>query len=943
VGSWTAAADESFGAIGMTTTEPLWLIGLGLTALIWWVHKRGIGAVPLSQRRAALTVRCFIVVALVLALAGVSMSLPERRLATVFVVDRSDSVSGVGAVKAEEFVRAAIDQKPSDALVGVVVAGEQARVEVSVQQDPKLTPFASDPGGSRTDLARAMRLAAAILPEGTRRRIVVLSDGRENSGDARYETSRLRRSGFRIDTVSLSGPSGPDAGVLSVSAPSKVRQGDEFDVEIEIFSNLDGSATLTLTRGDSVVDRRQLVLEAGRQKVVVKQSATAPGSLVYRADLHSDRDAVGQNDRSSALVIVQGPPRVIVLEGEDGEGEAVARALSDRGFVVDRRGLSGFPSGVELAATDSMILVDVAATNLTTTQMETLGSFVRGLGRGLVAIGGESSWSLGNYRETLLEDLLPVSSEIKDPKRRPSIAQALVVDVSGSMEGEKSKIAKAAAARAVEALSGDDELGILAFSDRSEWVLPIQKVPSDEVVRKGIGKLVTQGGTNIPGAIVDATKGLKESKAALKHIILFSDGFNGAGDLFAAAKAAADEGITLSVVGTGESAAEDLARLADVGKGRFYPGRDLQQIPELIMNEVILAARKYINEGSFTPKITGSSAATDGLEAAPVLLGYIGTSAKPSTSVSLSIGEFDDPLLATWRTGLGVASAWTSDVKGRWGRHWIAWDGFADFWANVVKETVPADPVPGFSLRAIAGQDGIEIVVESETPISEGVGGKATILDPEGRALEVPLHRTGISAFGGTLPGGIPGAYLMTAEISDDKRVIYRDSVGAIRTFSSEYRPGPADERLLTEVAKAASGKFGIRPGDAFRTDLPLGRRQIDLAPWLLVIALVLFPVDIALRRVVLTREEIRRLVPARRAAPVVVTDSIERLFKATRAVRRPSESGSVSSAGARPLQEASDVGIVSTEGRPDEPRDEQRPEPTDTAAALLAMKRRRK
>ena len=718
----------------MSFVEPLWLLALTIVPLVWWMHSRGIGAVSKRQRTAAALVRSLIVVCIVLSLAGTSLSLKERRLATVFVVDVSDSMSGAARSDAESFVRRALETKPADALAGVVAFGGDARVELIPQEEADLVTVSSRPDPSRTDLARAMRLAAAVMPEGARRRIVVLSDGRENSGDSRMEASSLFDRGLRIDAVEASGSTGEDAAVLDVSAPSRVRIGDRFEITASISATSQTTGRLTLERDGEVIETRRVVVGPGEEEVSFAQTASEQGSAVYRVELDSAQDSVAQNDSAAALVLVSGRPRVMVLEAGLGEGKDIEDALGDRGFIVERRPVQEFPSGEELAAIGSIVLVDVPAETLTTAQLDTLEGFVRDLGRGLVTIGGESSWSLGAYSGSRLEDLLPLRSEIKDPRRRPSIAQVLAIDTSGSMtachcadpnsmreEGgvNKTDISRSAAARAIDALTEQDEVGVLAFDTRSRWAIPLGQVPSEEVVTAGLESLRPRGGTNIPQALKAAVRELRSSKASLKHIVMFTDGFTERrlGDVAAWVRR---QGITLSVLATGEGSGDQFKRMAQQGGGRYYAGRNLHEIPEILMNEVVVATRRYINEGTFFPTVTGSSAAVDRLTSTPPILGYVGTSSKPSAGVLLSVGRYEDPLLATWRTGLGVVTSWTSDAKARWSSEWIDWAGFAGFWSDVVRETLPASPDPSFSAQASTSDDGLEITVESDEPIPEG-------------------------------------------------------------------------------------------------------------------------------------------------------------------------------------------------------------------------------
>lgn len=858
----------------MTFSDPIWLLGLAAIPLVWVIYRKGIGAVSARQRRVAAIVRSVIVAAIVLALSGLALSLPDNTLATIFVVDVSDSVGASGRVKAGSFVQRALRSKPQEALAGVVAFAGDARVELTVQDDPELISIASRPDPSHSDLARALRLASALMPDGARRRVVLISDGRENTGDARAEAASLERQGVSVDTVAVAGGSGSDAAVLRVDAPSRVRVGETFPVEATLSSNVAMRTTLVIRRGDNrVIQRRELTLGPGERRIRFQGRASVPGALTYRLELLSPQDVVPENDSAAALVLVAGRPRIAIVEGAPGEGAALARALQGRNLIVERMPLSRFPSGDDLAALDAIVLVDVGATALTDSQVGSLGGFVRDLGRGLVTVAGETSWSLGDYRGSQLEALLPLNSDIKDPRRRPAIAQVLAIDTSGSMtachcnpegvgareEGgvNKTDISRSAAARAIEALTQQDEVGILAFNTKSRFVVPLSQLPPDEVVREGLASLHPEGGTHIPQALRASVKALETSKASLKHIVMFTDGFTDQKSLVPAARWVRKRGITLSVLATGEGPGDELAKMAEAGGGRFYAGRNLHEIPELLMNEVVIATRRYINEGVFYPTITGSSPTTDRLTSTPPLLGYIGTSAKPSASVLLAAGKYDDPLLATWRTGLGIATSWTSDAKARWSRRWLGWDGFADFWSGVVRETLPAAAEPGFSTRTSTTRSGIEIEVEAENQIPEGTVGTARVVAPDGTTQRIDLARSGLSSFSGTAPAGAAGVYLVSVGLQDEGDQLYRESVGTVRSYSAEYEPGPPDETLLREVAGSGGGRYGVSPIDAFDPDLPSGRRRVEITSWLVLLAALLFPVDVALRRVIITRDEV--------------------------------------------------------------------------------------
>ena len=86
--------------------------------------------------------------------------------------------------------------------------------------------------------------------------------------------------------------------------------------------------------------------------------------------------------------------------------------------------------------------------------------------------------------------------------------------------------------------------------------------------------------------------------------MLFTDGFTSGEALTGLTAQAAqlrDSGITVSVMGTGEGAAQQLRQIAEAGGGRYYPGRDLQLLPDLLLQETKVVSRQLIVEGEVVP------------------------------------------------------------------------------------------------------------------------------------------------------------------------------------------------------------------------------------------------------------------------------------------------------------------------------------------------------
>jgi uncharacterized membrane protein len=852
-----------------------WLVLVALVAVIaveWWrwLPKAG---VPRWQRRTANGLRGAALACIALSLVGFSIPLPANEVATVFVVDRSDSVGPRGIAAADAFVADAIDQRievNESARSAVVISADGSRVE-QLLRDRDRTNTASfvEIDQDRSDLASGLRLAGAMLPDDSKKRVVVLSDGRATSGNAVAEAAHLAERGVAVDYVLIDEGSGSDASVASVRAPSTVDDGEAVVIEATLNSTVAQPAVVTLRRNGEIVGSTEVDLNQGNTAVSLRDTPPVGGLVAYDVSVSVALDDQTRNDVGRTAVLVEGPARVLLVSGSTGAARSLRQALESSSIVVDEVVPAQIPALDRLAGYQAAVLVDVSADDLSERQMLDLAAMTRDLGRGLVTVGGPKSYGMGSYKDSTLESVLPVISDVLDPQRRRTVAQVFAIDTSesmgnchcaedGSMDDRiaggvtKTDIARAGAARAIDALSADDEIGILGIDTNTQWLLDLQQIPSDEIIQSGLAKVTPAGDTNLKATLVDAAEQLRGSEAGLKHIILFSDGFTPTGNMEELRKDAAslfDEGITVSVVGTGEGAAAELRAIAEAGGGRFYPGRDLARIPEILVQESVIASRSFINEGEFYPTITASSSVTDPIDSTPPLFGFVATTAKPSARTLMVVGDEEDPLLASWQTGLGRATSWTSDAELRWTQAWPDWDGYVSFWTRLVRDTFPIDT--GGSVRATIDGDQLDIRVElpaddapADEPVTDqaqarsGTGGAAvTVTDPDGVQRQVELTPAGDGVYVGSTSVSSAGSYAVGASVVTGSGTSALGSDLATLSYAAEYLPSPVNENLLAAVSNAAGGRGAITAAQAFDGEsLESSTRSIPLAGWLLAI-----------------------------------------------------------------------------------------------------------
>lgn len=879
--------------------EPWFLLLLAPVAAGLVLSYRHVHGMMRGRKRFSFALRAVLAGCLVVALAGPESHRPNEGLCTLFILDRSDSVSDADLKRAETFVGEALKSLGDKDVAGVVVFGRDAAVDASPSRFGDLGKVASVVDRSASDLAAAVRLASASFPDGKARRIVLLTDGNETTGDATDAVNAAAADGIAIDAVPL-GQEGRPGEVLLVDAemPTDVRTGQPFDVRVVVDADQAADAILTLDRDGRVVKRQAVRVEEGRSTLVVSDVVDESGFHRYRATLEARGDRDTRNNVGMGFVAVRGKPKILVLQARPGPS-VLARALGKQGIDTDVFGPEGAPTRPEhLQPYDAVVFDDLNASTITEAQMKLVRAAVRDTGVGMAMIGGENSFLPGGWYGTPVAEALPVDLNIRQRKTFPSTSILIVCDTSGSMsmieDGHpKVRLAAKAAEHTVGLMAPRDRVGVAGSTDGIEFVAPMQTLSNKSAVISQIRKLDTGGGgIYIKPSMDFADKHLSAESSTVRHLILLADGADSDMQEGALAKALAMQvrKITTSVVSIGDGKdVPFLKRLAAVGGGQFYLALKAGQLPAIFTQDAALMSRSAIEEGAFLPKSVAGEEILRGIAPSsfPPLLAYCLSDSKPLARVGMRTDK-DDPLLATWQFGLGTTLAFTSDAQPRWAARWVPWDGFGTFWAQAARAISRRASNNLYDLRTEQSGGRGKIVLEARDPsgaLLDNLQPDVRVSTPSGQSLAVQLAQQGPGLYKGEFDTAEVGSYIVTIAEADAAGGPRVNASGFSLAYPPEYRAYRANRPLLERLAKAGSGEILTDPTRAVRPVAEPGFSIQELWPTLVLLAALLLPLDVASRRIALPIGEMfatawawLRSVRRRERAPVPQVETVGRL-----------------------------------------------------------------
>jgi hypothetical protein len=423
------------------------------------------------------------------------------------------------------------------------------------------------------------------------------------------------------------------------------------------------------------------------------------------------------------------------------------------------------------------------------------------------------------------------------------------------------QVARDIAIASLDALGPQDEMGCYLWDGTTRALFDLQPVGDKKKLATALAGMNQGDMPDFQAPMQSAYNDLRKSGANLKHMIVFSDGDPGAPtDALMKDIVGAKITVTTVMIG-GHVAPATMERMAEQGGGRFYDVKSASLLPQIFIKEAAVILKSAIFEEPFRPQLAVSTELVRGIGAGefPTLRGYVSSSTKPRAEVPL-LSEKGDPLLAHWQFGLGRSVAFTSDARPKWAQDWLGWSKYQQFWSQVANWALRRVDTADFNTEVSVenGQGVISVeALDAEGNFRNFLTLQTAVVSPKGERVLVNLEQAGPGRYEAKFPTKEVGAYLLNLMELKDGQLVGAQVLGASVNYSPEFNATEPNLNLLQRLAEAGGGKL-LNPD----LDNPflLGRKKTfqprDLWEALLKWFIVLFVLDVAVRRVDIDREE---------------------------------------------------------------------------------------
>jgi uncharacterized membrane protein len=697
--------------------------------------------------------------------------------------------------------------------------------------------------------------------------VVLVTDGWQNRGDATNAVGLLRAAGIQLDIFTPPGAETvPNVAMTELNLPPALEKAEPFSLSVTM-TNLNPSTatgTISLYRNGGLAERRTVTLAPGQSRHDFAVRAEESGLISYRAEFkpaNPATDIYQEDDSLQGWIGIGAQRRILILTDSPRDANYLTTVVRRMGFqpavvALDGRAYAGNPQGY-----DAVILNNVPRNQLAPAAQNALVQYVSA-GGALAMVGGDQSFGLGGYENSAISRLMPV---VMNPPQHHMRTRALVliIDKSGSMgRHDKLTYAKMAAQTVLKTLKDNDLVSVIGFDVQPFVVVPLEPL---QQVRPYFGQLVdrlkAQGRTYLLPALEEAERTLGQSGAAIKHVVILTDGETGGTpemyyDLVSTMRHQA--GSTISTIAIGREANLPLLEaISKYGGGGFYQTDSPENLPELFVEDVQQrSADTTMVEKEFVPYSVRPDPVLRELAGRqlPALKGFVSTSLKPGADLSLYVNSNGqrNPIVASWKAGAGKTLALTTDASGRWSSLWVQDGVFEPLWDRLLGWLAPHNTTAqdfGIALGYRSGRIQVNLTDYSPNSAISGAPVIAIVTAPDGAKYSIALSREAPGELSGSIEAPRAGTYNIELTSRHGAERSFPPLAYTVRpaVYAEVPRPEP-NYALLESLAAATGGRLNPALGQ-ISLSRPKFEQTTSLSPWLMLCGMVLVIAEALVRR----------------------------------------------------------------------------------------------
>jgi uncharacterized membrane protein len=850
-----------------SSVAPFWL--LILSVWLWWYQVAGFSGFKGFRSALALFVRLCVLGCFILALAEPRVVRKNNGLAVVYSLDVSDSMGETVSDKSLAYILKTASAKPEKDEAGLVVFGRDAAVELPPRLSFPFEVINARVSKDGTDLARSLSLSAAMIPEDKQGRIVLVTDGVETEGNVSGVLDDLKARHVAVDVLPVQYEYQKEVWLERLDLPRQVKIGETYEATVLLNSLQPGDGKLVLRENGNVIAEQTVHYERGKNRYALPLYLREPGYYEYVATIEppAGQDGWQENNTAINFLYLKGEGKVLLVtdpQGDPRDWETLVKALKEAKRLVDVKSALEFPrDAMSLMPYDCVVFVNAPADSFDPIQLQSLRDAVYNQGVGFLMVGGKNSFGPGGYHRTPVEEALPVDMDIAQKKVLPKGALVIVLHTCEFPEGNV--WAKRIAKEAIRVMGAQDEVGLLIYSmTGDQWVFPLTPASEFDRLVTLINQCEPSDMPSFESIMQMGYTGLKASDAAAKHMIIISDG-DPSPPTPGLVQQFVDNKISVSTVVINPHGGMDITGmqvLASVTGGRHYLVMDPTELPSIFIKEAKTLKRSMIQNGTFVPSVEFATPVLKGIDSMPPLHAYILTTPKMRSVTILKAPAKDEvnPVLSTWRFGLGKTAAFTSDLSPNWGAEWVQWGQYQEFVKQLMIEISRVEQHSDLFMQTFAAGDEGVIMVEDYHPQESMLEIQAQINGPHERESTVALKQTGPRRYEGRFPLSGKGRYqIAIAGVGAGRNE--QNMGGFVVAYSPEYLRFRSDPLTLRKIAERTGGRIltGQETGkDLFAIPRQPKETSKSIVDLLLILLACLIPLDVGIRRVQLDWSVVR-------------------------------------------------------------------------------------